>query len=83
MNPHPHIWLASSSPRRKQLLERAGYECSVCPPTVNDGVLNPGNVSPTEWVMALAYLKAANVARNESTLMHAGNSLFLGADTVC
>ena len=76
------LWLASRSPRRRQMLEELGIELRVHPPDIDDAVLQRGNVSPGWWVLALAYLKARRVA----DLLHdsgIGGGTVLGGDTVC
>jgi len=78
------VVLASRSPRRKQMLEEAGFTVRTTPPDLDDGVLRPGRVTPEQWVMALAYLKARRVRE----MMTATGSLHIdeiivGADTVC
>jgi len=68
--------LASQSPRRKQLLEEAGYRFVVDAPddSVERGICS--NCSPEELVVESAFLKAAAIAqRHESGLV-------LAADTV-
>ena len=68
--------LASESPRRKQLLEEAGYEFEVDP----SGIDEPQpTVETSPWAFAadLAWRKAAEVARRRSS------GLILGADTIC
>lgn len=50
------IALASSSPRRRQLLEDAGFQLTVLPPEVDEARLE--GESPTELVERLARLKA-------------------------
>lgn len=77
--PLPRIHLASRSPRRRELLTAAGIEHDASHPGVDDGQLIPGNVSPEQWVMALAYLKASCAAR---TLTTSAAPIVLGADTV-
>lgn len=56
------LWLASRSPRRKLMLERAGFDVRVQPPDFDDARLRPGRVTVYEWVTALAALKAWRVA---------------------
>ncbi len=77
--PLPRVHLASRSPRRRELLSAAGIEHDASHPGVDDGELSPGNVSPEQWVMALAYLKAACAAKS---LAGSSPSIVLGADTV-
>jgi septum formation protein len=68
--------LASSSPRRRQLLREAGYEFEVIVPseTAECGVCS--GESPPEMVGRLAYQKAADVAPR------VGSGLVIGCDTV-
>lgn len=56
----PKIILASQSPRRRYLLERAGLKFSVIPSTVDEAVVSAGE--PDRQVRALAEAKAADVA---------------------
>lgn len=92
------LWLASSSPRRKQMLMDAGMDVRVRPPDIDDGLLRPppesNQVSPSHWVMALAYLKARRVAddlrgwADRAAVWHGDvrskiKGTVLGADTVC
>jgi len=72
----PKLILASRSPRRRQLLEEAGYVFEVCAPgeTAECGLC--GGESPAELVARLAYQKAAEVAAR------IGEGLILGCDTV-
>jgi septum formation protein len=53
------IWLASRSPRRRQLLERAGYPLHICPTDVDESI-DP-NLSPVTQAEALATRKAQGV----------------------
>ena len=72
----PRLILASSSPRRRQLLQEAGYEFEVMAPseTAECGVC--GGESPPQMVSRLAYQKAADVGPRT------GPGLVLGCDTV-
>ena len=71
--PH-HLVLASSSPRRRYLLEQAGLTFSVIPSTVDEGSVR---VSPTEnHVRMLANAKALEVAELYP------KSWIIGADTL-
>ncbi|MFT5423532.1 MAG: septum formation protein [Phycisphaerales bacterium] len=75
------LWLASRSPRRRQLLTEHGYEFGLAESGLDDGELHPGNVDPAEWVMALAYLKAIAAMRELDPAQPPRP--VLGADTVC
>jgi len=70
---HPLI-LASSSPRRRALLRRAGIRFCVMPARVSERLA--GTASPRETAMTLALRKARAVARRMPGRM------VLGADTV-
>ena len=74
--PPPKLILASSSPRRRQLLEEYGYDFTVIAPhdSAECGVCS--RETPPELVARLAYQKAADVARR----VDAG--LVIGCDTV-
>src|SRR5690349_15759193 len=77
MLPFPRkLILASGSPRRRELLEEAGYNFDVVVPlpTAECGVCS--RESPAELVARLAYEKTADVARR------IGNGLVIGCDTV-
>jgi len=68
--------LASRSPRRRELLARAGYPFEVCPPseTAEDG--SSDGESPARLVARLAKQKAADVAGRVAL------GLIVGCDTV-
>lgn len=76
------LWLASRSPRRRQLLAEAGVPVTVRPAEIDDGALTPGPVSVACWVAALAYLKGRWVT---DALGQTGErrGTVLAADTVC
>ncbi len=62
--------LASASPRRRELLEEAGYEFEVVAPSLEAECGVCSGESPPELVARLAYQKAADVApRVESGLI--------------
>ena len=77
------IWLASRSPRRRQLLMEAGIDARIMPPDIDDSRLRHGEVPPEWWVMALAYLKARRVSELLRAADPAARGIVLGADTVC
>lgn len=68
------ILLASTSPRRRELLELLGLQFRIVPPTCVE-TLSP-NLPPSEQTRQLAQDKAQSVARQ-----HTGN-LVIGSDTV-
>lgn len=70
------IILASVSPRRKELLAKAGYKFTVCPSAIDESDFSPEGVSPCEYAKILALAKAKDVA------VKFPNCLVLGADTV-
>lgn len=70
--------LASRSPRRRELLTQHGIDHDAAHPGLEDSELKPGNVSPGQWVAALAYLKAA---AGSSDAAREGRDVVLGADT--
>jgi septum formation protein len=75
----PPIILASGSPRRRELLDDAGYHFTVMPPAedVECGVCS--DFGPAGLVADLAYRKAAAVRK---TLGAESSALVLAADTV-
>ena len=76
----PLLVLASGSPRRRQLLEEAGYAIQITPP--REGAEEEGlcsNCGPAELVARLALLKWKDVA---DQLNHDDSLLLLAADTV-
>lgn len=93
IQPGGRLVLASTSPRRRELLTRAlgegGFD--VIDPGVDDGQLRlggggaggPGGAPPGEWVRALAYLKARAGAERLAKQGHARPGMWvLGADTL-
>lgn len=81
MSVPPILILASTSPRRRQLLTQWGYAHEALSPTIDDGQLAPGKVSAAAWVASLAHLKARSVW---DTLDHSrrSRSVIIAADTV-
>lgn len=77
--PQPHIILASGSPRRRELLEAAGYNFTVIPAAedVECGVCSESG--PAGLVAELAFRKASAVRKS---LTAESTSLILAADTV-
>jgi septum formation protein len=80
--PLPRIVLASGSPRRRELLEDAGYSFTVMPPAedVECGVCS--DFGPAGLVADLAYRKAATVRTMLETEPFSTPTLVLAADTV-
>lgn len=78
----PLIWLASRSPRRRELLTAAGLRHVAEHPGLEDSELVPGAASPREWVAALAYLKASAGAAMAAAAV-TERAWVLGADTAC
>lgn len=81
----PHLILASQSPRRKQLLEEAGFLFEICLPDCEEKILPAW--SPEECVLNLARQKAQSVVnslRSSEKLPGRSweSSLVLAADTV-
>lgn len=74
------VLLASRSPRRTELLTGAGISHEARHPGFDDAVLEPGVVTPAQWVAALAYLKAWSMWRSGTCT---GFDVVLGADTAC
>jgi septum formation protein len=74
-DPAPII-LASTSPRRKQLMSEAGYEFTVVLPEVDESTYKTNNIDPAEFAKRLALAKAKSVAQKHP------NSFVIGADTI-
>src|SRR5690242_21342370 len=83
----PRIILASGSPRRRELLQEAGYNFTVVPPEedVECGVCSESG--PAGLVADLAYRKASAVRNQlllnpQSANRNSQSSIVLAADTV-
>ena len=72
----PQIILASASPRRKELLTKAGFEFGVIVSDINESCYPAGNNEPTEYAKRLALAKANSVAADYH------DALVIGADTI-
>ena len=70
------IILASSSPRRKQLLAEAGYKFTCIDPNIDESAFDAEGVNPCEYAERLALAKAKSVAEKFP------DCLVIGADTV-
>jgi septum formation protein len=68
--------LASSSPRRAQLLREAGYRFEINPPDHDEPLLDRITLSPPQHAEALSFYKAASVAGSVS------EGVIIGADTI-
>lgn len=81
MNWHQPIVLASTSPRRRSMLEAEGWELLVQSPHVDDGLLSSQGTSSVAWSSAMAWLKARSVMINPP--VGVDRCTILAADTVC
>jgi septum formation protein len=79
MNWQTPLILASTSPRRQELLDEAGISAMAVPPTIDDSHYSCGTMTPREWVTTLAILKARSIA----TAWPQRGGTVLAADTVC
>ncbi|MEM8864087.1 MAG: nucleoside triphosphate pyrophosphatase [Planctomycetota bacterium] len=78
----PDLILASSSPRRRELLQEAGYQFTIESPSEDAEPETIEGLSPTELVAELARLKAIDVAQRLAASGQGADSLVLAADTV-
>jgi len=74
--PQKSLILASTSPRRKELLAQAGYQFKAITPDVDESAFSVDNITASEYAENLALAKAKSVAERFS------DSLVIGADTV-
>lgn len=72
----PDLVLASTSPRRAELLRCAGYRFRVVPPSHLEPEINSPAVVPFQFAESTAYFKVRSVAAVEK------HGLILGADTI-
>jgi len=70
------IILASASPRRRELLAKAGYKFTAVTPNIDESAFSTAGVRADEYAKKLALAKAKNVAEKYP------DSLVIGADTV-
>jgi septum formation protein len=68
--------LASASPRRKELLTKAGYNFDIVVSNVDESEISADGLSPAEYACKLAMAKAQSVADKFP------NMLVVGADTI-
>lgn len=71
--------LASASPRRRALLESAGFAPAVLESDLDDARLERGAVDAVRFVAALSWFKARRVAERNDL----GDRVLLAADTEC
>ena len=76
MSTSPSLILASTSPRRRELLALLGLPFEVVASAYDEAALSPLDLSPQDYVMTLARGKAAEVAAR-----YGEGKLILGADT--
>jgi len=76
MKPSENFILASASPRRKILLQKAGYEFKVIPSNIDENAFPLEGVSSIEHTKLLALAKAKDVAQKHPDI------ITMGADTV-
>ena len=67
--------LASSSPRRKKLLQRLGYPFDIILPDVDESILALGS-NPEKYCITLAEMKTKNISQKYP------QALVIGADTI-
>lgn len=81
---YPRLFLASRSPRRRELLRQFGIDHDAKHPGFDDSALRPGRTSPRTWVTSLAHLKAlAGLELLEDSGRLGEFEYVLGADTTC
>jgi septum formation protein len=81
---YPRLFLASRSPRRRELLDEHGIVHEAEHPGFDDSILRPGAGTPRTWVTSLAHLKArAGLEILEKTGRTSDFEYVLGADTTC
>jgi len=68
--------LASASPRRKELLEKAGFQFDVAVPNIDESSFYSAAISAEQYAKQLALAKAKNVAEKFP------DNFVIGADTV-
>ena len=72
------VLLGSASPRRRRLLESAGWRVEQVAPAIDDGVIRLAPSSPARTVEALAWSKSAQIVD-----VDAAHVASIAADTVC
>ena len=72
----PELILASESPRRRELLARAGYRFKVVPSNIDEAAFSIGGLSPCQYAEKLALAKAGKIAGDFP------DAVVIGADTI-
>ncbi len=72
----PRFILASTSPRRRELLGLLGLPFEVVASRYDESIVNPSGMAPADYVTRLAQGKAAEVAGRTD-----GDAVVIGADT--
>lgn len=75
--PEPKLILASTSPYRRELLQRLGVTFRCEPPHVDEDDLKAAGLAPRDLASRLALAKAAAVSAREPT------AVVIGSDQVC
>ncbi len=77
-NKSQKLILASSSPRRREILADAGYFFDIVEPKLDEPEYDEHkhNLTPEEFAQALAYFKAMQIAENNP------DAIVIGADTI-
>ncbi len=78
----PPLILASASPRRRQLLQEAGYRFTVIAPAIREQLGLCSNCGPAELVAELAQAKAADVLARVREDRQYAQHVVLACDTV-
>jgi len=76
MNPKNNIILASASPRRRDLMQKAGYVFDVAVSNIDESDFPIDNIEPAEYAKTLALAKAKDTAKDYP------DSIVIGADTI-
>lgn len=76
MQPSANFILASVSPRRKDLLTKAGYKFKVVPPDIDESAFSSEQIASSRYTEKLALAKANSVAKKYP------DCLVIGADTI-
>ncbi len=85
MSREQQVVLASTSVRRRELLQAAGFDPVVISPAVDDGALTVRPDLAAKDCCALAWFKGAQVLNERERLLHAAPQarVIVAADTVC